>query len=125
MLTRYKIYRGKRPPDDPLPEGTRQDTRKHTRHFLRPPTALVNGYLDAPGDAAWKRFERAYTAELERRFAANPEPFRELAELARAGDVYIGCNCPTKKNPHPRRCHTMPALRFMKRKFRSVKVVVP
>ena len=47
MLGRYQIVRGKRSPDDPLPEGSRQDTRKHTRHVLRPNSEQVVAYLAA------------------------------------------------------------------------------
>jgi uncharacterized protein YeaO (DUF488 family) len=125
MLSRYKIYRGKRPDDDPLPDGIRQDSRKHTRHCLRPPTELVERYLGAPGDEAWKAFQRDYFKELDRRFADDPAPFDELAALAGDEDVYIGCNCPTRKNPDPSRCHTILALRFMARKFRSIEVRHP
>ena len=51
MLARYKMYRGNRPPEDPLPAGIRQDTRKHTRHCLRPTEQLVAKFLAAPTSA--------------------------------------------------------------------------
>ena len=125
MLGRYKIWRGKRPADDPQPEGVRQDSRKHTRHCLRPPEKLVHQYQNAPGDAAWERFERGYLAELDERFATERAAFDELAALATDGDVFIGCSCPTVKNPDPARCHTILALRFMKRHYPKLKVTFP
>lgn len=117
MLGRYTMHRGKRPAGDPLPEGTRQDTRKHTRHVLRPATDLVQAYLSAPGDAAWEAFRRAYLELLAARFAEDPAPFEALAELAGKGDVWLGCSCPTRKNPDPSRCHTVLALGFMAERF--------
>ena len=36
-----------------------------------------------------------------------------LAEEAKVSDVYLGCSCPTAKNPDVRRCHTVLALKFM------------
>ena len=127
MLARYSIERGRKLADYPrrLREGTRQDTRKHTRHVLRPDTAEVTKYLDDPTDAAWARFEKAYLQALRERFLADPAPFDELAALAAEGDVYIGCNCPTAKNPDVRRCHTTLALGFMKKRYRDLKVSLP
>jgi len=124
-LARYTIYRGKRPDGDPLPDGVRQDTRKHTRHVLRPPEKLVFRYLAAPGEAAWRAFERDYLAILEQRFAAEREAFDRLAAQAGAEDVFVGCNCPTKKNPDVNRCHTVIALRFMQRHYPALRVVFP
>ena len=69
MLARYKIYRGKRPADDPLPRGRRMDTRKHTRHVLRPEKAMVERFLSDDSEPAWRRFRDAYLRLLERRFA--------------------------------------------------------
>ena len=54
MLARYKIYRGKRPPNDPLPEGIRQDARWRTRHPLRPSEERVKRYLVDPSEEAWQ-----------------------------------------------------------------------
>jgi hypothetical protein len=42
MLARYTIYRGKRPSVEPFPNGIRKDTRKHTKHCLRPSERMVN-----------------------------------------------------------------------------------
>jgi len=122
MLARYKMYRGSRPADDPLPKGIRQDTRKHTRHCLRPDQALVARFLAEGSDAGWEVFSRDYLAELQRRFAADRQPFDELASLAREEDVYLGCSCPTKRNPVPGRCHTVLALKFIKGKFPDLEV---
>lgn len=125
MLSRYKIRRGKRPEGDPLPEGVRQDTRKHTRHCLRPEARSVESYLANPVAERWEKFQRAYLYELEKRFEADRTPFDGLAKLARERDVYLGCNCPTERNPDPRHCHTIPALAFMKQKYPDLKVVFP
>jgi hypothetical protein len=84
MLARYQIVRGKRPPDNPLPEGRRHDTRKHTRHVLRPEAAEVAKLFDDPSEAAFERFAARYLAELERRFHSDRAPFDQLAEEARA-----------------------------------------
>ena len=68
-------------------------------------------------------FEARYLEILETRFAADPKPFQELAAQARATDVYLGCSCPTTRNPDPDHCHTILALRFMKAKFPDLEVV--
>lgn len=125
MLARYTMHRGKRPADDPLPEGVRIDTRRHTRHCLRPARELVDAYLEQPSETTWKRFAAAYLALLAERFAADRSPFDALAEQARAQDVYIGCSCPTRDNPDVNHCHTVLALRFMARRFTKLKVVMP
>ena len=127
MLARYSMVRGQKASDfsKRLREGTRVDTRKHTRHFLRPDAARVESYLRAPDAAAWGEFERAYLARLEGRFAEAREPFDALARAAREGDVFIGCSCPTRANPDVNRCHTVLALRFMKRKYRTLEVTPP
>jgi hypothetical protein len=125
MLARYRIVRGKRSPSEPLPKGRRVDIRKHTSHALRPDAKLVVEFLKRPDAAAWSRYTALYLAELERRFAEDRAPFDAVAEAARAGDVYLGCNCPTKKNPHVERCHTFLALGFMKKKYPKLEVVFP
>ena len=125
MLGRYRIVRGKRPPEDPLPEGVRQDTRKHTRHVLRPEADDVLAYLAAPSEAAWKRLKRAYRATLDERLAQAPEAFDRLAELARAGDLWLGCSCPTARNPDVNRCHTVLALEFLAERYPGLEVRWP
>lgn len=125
MLARYRIHRGKRPPDDPLPEGVRQDTRRHTKHPLRPSRDMVEEYLAEPTESAWRRFEQEYLALLEERFASDRGPFDHLADLARKQDVFLGCSCPTKKNPRVDHCHTYPALQFMMRKYPDLDVRLP
>lgn len=125
MLARYQIIRGKRPDGHPLPDGRRVDIRKHTRHVLHPNPEHVRAYLARPSLETFRTFARAYEAELERRFASDPRPFHELCEAARTSDVYIGCNCPTRANPHVERCHSLLALAFMKRKYPRLKVVMP
>ncbi|MAE67388.1 MAG: hypothetical protein CMJ18_24270 [Phycisphaeraceae bacterium] len=125
MLARYRIHRGKRPESDPLPEGVRQDTRKHTKHCLRPTEQLVETYLDDATDAGWKAFEKAYREILRERYAEDPGPFEKLAAIAEAEDVYIGCSCPTNRNPDVNHCHTVVALRFMKERYPKLKVAFP
>ncbi len=125
MLARYKIYRGKPPADVHLPEGIRQDTRKHTRHCLRPYTEIVSEYLANPSTEAWKRFKSSYLRNLEERWEADPTPFNDLAGLATGENVYIGCSCPTAKNPEVKHCHTVLALKFMKERYPALEVEFP
>ena len=125
MLARYKMYRFGRPDDDPQPDGVRVDTRKHTKHFLRPDGKQVDAYLKDPSEAAWRRFRDAYLARLAERFAEDRSPFDALAERARDEDVYVGCSCPTKNNPDVRHCHTYLALGFMRERYPDLKITLP
>ena len=125
MLARYRMYRGARPGDDPLPEGVRKDTRKHTRHFLRPPADAVERYLASPSEAAWSDFAARYRDELQQRLRDDPMPFDALAEQARREDVYLGCSCPTAANPDVRHCHTWLALEFFAARYPDLEVVFP
>lgn len=125
-LARYRIVRGRRPPDDPLPDGHRIDTRKHTRHFLRPDPQRVARLLEDPEDADnVEAFRQAYRQLLERRFEQAPAQFEALAQLAREGDVFLGCSCPTKRQPDVARCHTVLALAFFAQHFSDVEIVGP
>ncbi len=126
MLGRYKIYRGQRPKTDPPPAGIRQDTRKHReRHCLHPAAIDVRAYLDNPTNDNWLAFKKKYLKLLEDRLKKDPRRFEDLAALAIREHVYIGCNCPTTKNPNVERCHTVLALEFMKLKFPKLKIVFP
>jgi hypothetical protein len=125
MIARYRIVRGRRPPEDPLPDGVRQDTRKHTRHVLRPEAAAVRRLLASPSEAAFRDFRASYLATIERRFASDRAPFDELAELGRQRDVYLGCNCPTRTQPDVARCHTVLALEFLAGHYPDLHVVRP
>lgn len=125
MLARYTIYRGKRPPGEELPRGVRQDTRKHTKHCLRPATAMVEKFLEDPAAASWEEFRAEYLALLAKRWADDSTPFDALAERARHDDVFLGCSCPTRKNPDVRQCHTTAALQFMKQRYPDLDVVMP
>jgi hypothetical protein len=123
MLGRYSIVRGM--PASALPQGTRQDTRKHTRHVLRPTEALVEAYLgQLDDDEAFARFREAYLDVLETRWRESTTPFETLAREAERADVWLGCNCPTAKNPNVLRCHTTLALAFMKARFPELPVAI-
>ena len=125
MLGRYRIVRGVRPADDPLPVGVRQDTRKHTRHILRPETEQVKRLLADASEAAFQRFRAAYLRLLEQRFEQDRTPFDVLSNLARSTDVFLGCNCPTKQQPDLRHCHTYLALGFMRERYPDLVVQFP
>ena len=122
MLGRYKIYRGKRPEGHSWPDGVRQDARKHTRHCLRPGTEMVEEYLRDPSDSGWHKFAEDYGELVESRFAEDRKPFDELAQLGLNDNVFLGCSCPTKKNPDSQRCHTALALDFMLDKYRDMEI---
>jgi uncharacterized protein YeaO (DUF488 family) len=123
MLARYQIARGV--PASALPKGVRQDTRKHTHHVLRPTEEMVEAFLAAPTEAAWQRFARQYRKLLDQRFAADREPFDRIAELARTTNVYLGCSCPTKRNPNVGHCHTVLALEFFRAHYPDLDVRSP
>jgi uncharacterized protein YeaO (DUF488 family) len=125
MLARYRIIRGARPADEPLPEGIRQDTRKHTQHLLRPTPELVQALLDDPSEASFQAFRRGYLQLLRQRSALEPKRFDALAELARTHDVYIGCNCPSARQPDVKRCHTTLALGFFHDRYPDLPVRPP
>ncbi len=125
MLGRYKIYRGKRPDDDPKPDGICKDIRKHVKHVLAPTKPMVEEYFKDPGAKAWGRLKKEYLALLTERLKSRKNEFDELAELALNKDVFLGCNCPTQKNPDVNRCHTVLALEFMKKKYPKLKIVFP
>jgi uncharacterized protein YeaO (DUF488 family) len=124
MLARYQIVRGERPAGNPLPEGTRIDVRKHVHHVLSPNAESVVRLLDDPA-GGFAEFAREYRALLAQRFREQRAAFDALAELARREDVYIGCNCPTRKNPDVQRCHTVLALQFMQQKYPALRVQLP
>jgi hypothetical protein len=126
MLARYQMRRGKRPIDDPLPDGVRVDVRKHTAHVLAPEVKMVDALLTDPADPARvARFRAAYLALLARRHDRDREPFDELARQARSRDVYIGCSCPTRRQPDVQRCHTVLALEFMAGRYPELDVRRP
>ena len=125
MLARYKIYRGKRPPSEPLPNGIRKDTRHRTKHPLRPTKAIVEALLESPSEMGWQIFRSAYTSLLEDRFREDRSAFDDIAALATDQDVFLGCSCPTQKNPRVDHCHTYLALQFMKQKYPGLDVRLP
>ncbi|MEM9353346.1 MAG: hypothetical protein AAGA92_10065 [Planctomycetota bacterium] len=48
-----------------------------------------------------------------------------MARLAESQDVYLGCSCPTAKNPDADHCHTVLALRFFEQHYPRLKVRLP
>jgi hypothetical protein len=125
MLARYTIYR-RRPKDaGPLPTGIRQDSRWRTKHILRPTQEIVDTFLVDPTEEAWLKFRDSYRELLLARYQEDPSPLEALADLAAGEDVFIGCSCPTKKNPDVRHCHTYLALEFMHERFPQLHVVMP
>ena len=123
MLTRYQMTRGV--PAAQLPKGIRQDTRKHTQHVVRPTAEMVTGFLEAPSDSAWRHLAARYRALLEQRFVSDRAAFDAIATLAKETDVLLGCNCPTKKNPDVRHCHTWLALEFFHAHYPGLEVRMP
>jgi len=71
-LHRYTTIRGLG--REHLPQGIRQDTRKHTRHVLRPDTDDVVRYFADPTDAGWEQFAKSWRTCVEQRFADDPAP---------------------------------------------------
>lgn len=123
MLARYQMKRGV--PASELPVGIRQDTRKHTRHVLRPPSELVTTYLADPSDAHFETFRMGYLKAVRARHKADAQPFDQLANLARRESVFLGCSCPTAKNPDVRRCHTWMVLELMADLYPGIDVRFP
>ncbi|MEO0604746.1 MAG: hypothetical protein AAF211_25160 [Myxococcota bacterium] len=121
MLGRYQMRRGARA--DELPAGIRKDTRHHTRHVLRPESDCVKRFL--AGELPWEGFRDAYRTTIWARMADDPAPFDALAELARTGDVWLGCACPTKRQPDVTHCHTWLALELMKQAYPDLEVRFP
>jgi hypothetical protein len=125
MIGRYRIVRGVRPVEDPLPTGQRQDTRKHTRHILRPSAELVARFLQQPSESGFATFRAGYLHLLEERFRRDRKPFDTLCALASSCDVFLGCNCPTAKQPDVRRCHTYLALCFLAERYPELELRWP
>jgi hypothetical protein len=86
---------------------------------------MVERVLADGSAAAWRDFRVGYLALLQKRFESDREPFDELAQSAKDGDVFLGCSCPSRANPDVARCHTVLALLFMKRRYHSLRVVFP
>ena len=95
-----------------------------------PPTTatrvwLITYYLEDATDSGWQEFAAAYRALIARRFTEDRKPFDELASRARETDVWLGCSCPTVKNPDVRRCHTFLALEFLRERYPDLDIVWP
>jgi len=128
MLARYKIpYMQSLPAGAPeaAKDAIRQDSRKHTKHCLRPAEEMVERFLEDPDAYPWAEFVDDYRNLLAERFGAERAAFDQLAELARTHLVFLGCSCPTKKNPDVNNCHTVLALYFMKQRYPDIDVVFP
>ena len=97
----------------------------HTQHILRPSEEIVKAYLAEPTVQAWKKFAAQYLRMLKKRFNENRISFDKLAQLAEREDVYLGCSCPTAKNPDVNHCHTVLALRFMQERYSDLTVRFP
>ena len=110
---------------DPLPDGIRKDPRHHTKHPLRPTNTIVEAFLESSSEITWRTFRTAYLVLLEGRFGEDRSPFDELAALATDHDVFLGCNCPTRKNPRVDHCHAYLGLQFMKQKYPGPYVCLP
>jgi hypothetical protein len=123
VLTRYQIVRGK--PVSALPQGKRVDVRKHVKHVLSPDPQAVQAFLALGTPEAYEVFARAYTTLLTTRLRTSRAAFDALAALSREQDVYLGCNCPTAKNPDVMRCHTVLALRFMRAHYPALDIRYP
>lgn len=121
MLGRYTMHRGKRPDVT----GVRMDTRKHTKHCLRPAVHMVVKYLSGDAGYSWEQFRRDYLQLVSERFAEDRRPFDVLAERAGTEDVFLGCSCPTKKNPNVNHCHTVVALEFMHEHYPNLDIRFP
>jgi len=104
------MYMYGHPPHVPLPNGIIHRATKNTNHCLAPTDEIVQKYLMNPTQENWSIYETKYFDLLELRFKNRRKEFDELAKLATENDVYIGCFCPTKKNPDVYRCHTVLAI---------------
>ncbi len=65
---------------------------------VAPGESLVKSARSATDDASWRRFERAYRAEMKAAPAARLLDL--LAALSQGTDFSVGCYC-----PDPERCH--------------------
>jgi hypothetical protein len=86
---------------------------------------MVEALLTNPSEQGFRQFRSAYLELLARRFRSERTRFDELARLARADHVYLGCNCPTAKQPDVRRCHTSLALGFLRQHYPDLEVRLP
>jgi len=110
---------------DPLPQGIRISTLHKTEHCFAQTKEIVQVYLEKPTSENWDIYVKKYIALLEHRFIERRKEFEEIADLAMNNNVFIGCYCPTKKNPDVYRCHTVLALKFMKDKYPDLIVKLP
>lgn len=81
---------------------------------LAPSSALVSAALRATDDAAWRRFERRFTAELKHPDASHL--LDALAALSHTANFSIGCYCEDE-----RRCHRSVLRRELKKRGADIR----
>ena len=86
---------------------------------------MVERLLSSPSAQGYDQFRRAYLKLLGERFVTQRTAFDDLARCAMQADVYLGCNCPTRKQPQLAHCHTVLALGFMKEAYPELSIVFP
>ncbi len=72
-----------------------------------------------------ERFSIELLPVFGRALASRPRHLRRTSALATDEDVFLGCNCPTAKNPDVQRCHTVLALKFMQERYPALEVAFP
>jgi uncharacterized protein YeaO (DUF488 family) len=81
---------------------------------LSPSQPLVKSALSAKDDAQWRRFERRFTAEMQKPDASHL--LDTLASLSHAANFSIGCYCEDE-----RRCHRSVLRRELTRRGAAVR----
>ncbi|MBK7092877.1 MAG: hypothetical protein IPH59_14355 [bacterium] len=127
MLARYQIPPRfhKIPPGDPALKGTRLDTRKNHNYVFCPTPEMVEAYFNDMTPKGWKLFTKNYRRLLQERFETRREEFDKWATVAAESDLFLGCSCPTERNPNLEQCHTWLALEFMQKKYPKLKIEFP
>jgi hypothetical protein len=86
---------------------------------------MVTEFLSGSVADPWQIFKHRYLTLIRRRFQEDRTLFDTLAADAMCSNVYLGCSCPTQRNPDVRQCHTYPALEFMGQSYPDLLVVFP
>ena len=104
----------RRPPRGvPKSEFARRDYYDVWLPNLAPTDALVKSALAARTDADWRRFDRAFTAELKKPAAAHL--LDTLAALSHCANFAIGCYCEDES-----RCHRSILRRELRRRGAAI-----